>query len=199
MARDNGTNIYLNGSLITTLGAGQCYLLQTTIGSEITSNNPIVCTSGFRVDNTSGCGDGVCSQMIPEAYLGTSYIIVRSGGNSGYERSTIVATQANTTVTVKVNGGGTTNYTLVHAGDYVTINNGDGSTAYSSCYVTSSSPVAVYTGSASGCEIDMIVQPPLSACAGSFNVQTTKFISNTNTGNSALPYFGGGSCTAKWQ
>ena len=190
MARDNGTNLYLNGKLVTTLSAGQSYLLQAAIGSEVTSNNLVVGTSGMRIDNSSGCGDGVCSQLIPEAYLGTSYIVVRSSGNTGYERSTIVATQANTKVTVVINGGSTTIYTLTNAGDNITINNGDGSTTYSSCYVSATLPVAVYTGSASGCEIDMIVQPPLSNCAGSFDVQTTKFVSNANTGNSALPYFG---------
>jgi len=190
MAVYNGTNLYLNGSLLTTLSAGQCYLFQATMGSEVTSNNPVVGTSGMRIDNTSGCGDGVCGQMIPVNYLGSAYIIVRSSGNTGYEQSTIVATVANTKVTVAISGGATTTYTLANAGSYVTIQNGDGSTAYSTCYVTSTSPVAVYTGSASGCEIDMIVQPPITTCAGSFDVQTTKFISNSNSGNSALPYFG---------
>ncbi|MFP5039943.1 hypothetical protein, partial [Parasediminibacterium sp. JCM 36343] len=187
LARDNGTTVYLNGTLLATLNAGQSYMFQAAMGSEITSNNPITATSGMRIDNSSGCGDGVCSQIIPEAYLGTSYVVVRSSGNTGYEKSSIVASQPNTTVTVKVNGGSTTSYTLAKAGDYITINNGDGSTTYSSCYISTSQPVAVYTGSASGCEIDMIVQPPLSSCAGSFDVQTTKFVSNTNT---TLPYFG---------
>ena len=190
MAVYDGTNLYLNGKLITTLNAGQSYLFQSSIGSEVTSNSPIVGTSGMRIDNTSGCGDGVCGQMIPEDYLGEDYIIVRSTGTAGYEQSTIVATAPNTTVTVSITGGATKTYTLATAGSYVTIPNGDGSNAYSTCYVTANSSVAVYSGSASGCEIDMIVQPPITTCAGSFDVQTTKFVSNVNTGDETLPYFG---------
>lgn len=190
MAIYNGTNLYLNGKLITTLNAGQSYLMQTTLGSEVTSTLPLVATSGMRVDDIGGCGDGVCGQMIPENYLGNKYVVIRATGNTTYEQSTIIATQPNTTVTVSVTGGSTTTYTLANVGSFVTVQNGNGSTAYSSCYITSTSPVAVYSGSAAGCEIDMIVQPPITTCAGSFDVQTTKFLSNVNTGNSVLPYFG---------
>ncbi|MFC4231455.1 PKD domain-containing protein [Parasediminibacterium paludis] len=191
MAINNNTNVYLNGSLLTTLNAGQAYMFQAAIGSLVTSSDLIVMNTGMRADNTSGCGDGVQSQIIPTSNLGTTYVVVRSTGLSGYERSTIVATQANTTVTVNVPAtNSTTTYTLASAGSYITINNGDGSNAYSSCYITSNNPVAVFSGSASGCEIDMIVQPPLNNCAGSFDVQTNNFISNAQDNNSVLPYFG---------
>ena len=36
----------------------------------------------------------------------------------------------------------------------------------------------------------MIVQPTLSNCAGSFDVQTSQFLNNVNGGNSVFPYFG---------
>jgi len=187
LAKYNSTTVTLNGNLVTTLNAGQSYLLQAPMGSLITTNKNVVVNSGMRVDNSAGCGDGVASQVLPVNLLGTSYIVVRSGGNNGYEKSTIIASEANTTVQVTITGGATTNYTLANAGDFVTINNGDGSTQYSSCAITASKPVEVFTGSASGCEIDMIVQPPLSVCSGSFDVQTYKFLSFNNT---QLPYFG---------
>jgi len=191
MAISNNTNISLNGILLATLNAGESYLFNATLGSLRTSNTNIVVNSGMRVDATSGCGDGVESQIIPIALLGTTYVVVRSKGNVGYERSTIVATQAGTTISVNVPSTNTnTNYTLTNAGDFVTINNGDGATAYTSSYMTSNKPVAIYTGSADGCEIDMIVQPPLSNCAGSFDVQTNQFLNNVNGGNAVFPYFG---------
>ncbi len=191
MAVSNGTNVYLNNSLLTTLNAGQSYLFVATLGSLVTSNKNIVVNAGMRGDNSSSCADGVESQVIPTALLGTTYIVVRSKGNTGYERSTIVATVASTTVTVTVPSTGiTTKYTLTNAGDYVTINNGDGATAYTQSYITTSSPVGVFSGTADGCEIDMIVQPPLNNCAGSFNVQTTSFLNNANASNATFPYFG---------
>lgn len=191
MAINNNTTVSLNGTLLTTLNAGQSYLFNAPLGSLVTSSSNIVVNSGMRVDATSGCGDGVQSQVIPVSLLGTTYVAVRSRGNSGYERSTIVATQAGTTVSVTVpNTNITTSYTLANAGDFVTINNGDGVNAYTSSYISSSSPVAVFTGSADGCEIDMIVQPPLSNCSGSFDVQTNQFLNNVNGNNSVFPYFG---------
>jgi PKD repeat protein len=191
LAITNNTSVYVNGTLLKTLQAGQSFLFQANIGSLVTSNNNIVVNTGMRGDNSSGCADGVESQVIPTNNLGTTYVVVRSNGNTGYEKTTIVATQASTTVTVRVPSTNTTNtYTLSNAGDYVTINNGDGANAYTTNYITSTSPVAVYTGSADGCEIDMIVQPPLSSCSGSFDVQTNRFLSNSNDGNAVLPYFG---------
>lgn len=190
MAIQNSTTVQLNGTNLVTLNAGQSYLFQATMGSLVSANNNIVVNSGMRVDNSSGCGDGVLSQVIPISNLGTSYVIVRTDGDPGYEQSTIIATQANTVVTVAVTGGSSTNYTLTNAGSYITINNGNGSTLYSTSYVTSTKPVAVYTGSADGCEIDMIVQPAISGCSGSFDVQTNSFLNNVNGSNAQFPYFG---------
>ena len=195
MAINNGTNVYVNNSLLTTLNAGQAYLFFAPLGSLVTANNSIVVNTGMRSDNSGGgsCYDGVESQVIPVANLGTNYVVVRSQGNvgSGYERSTIIASVANTTVTVTVpKTGKTTTYTLPNAGSYVTINNGDSITPYSSSYITASSPVIVFTGTAATCEADMIVQSPLNNCAGSFNVQTVSFLDNSNGGNAILPYFG---------
>jgi hypothetical protein len=191
MAIHNSTVVSLNGTLLTTLNAGQSFLFNAALGSLITSNNNVVVNSSMRADNSSGCADGVASQVIPVALLGTTYVVVRTNGNAGYERSTIVASQSNTSVTVTLPSTNvTTTFTLTNPGDFVTINNGDGTTAYTTSYISSNKPVAVYTGSAAGCEIDMIVQPPLSNCAGSFDVQTNQFLNNVNASNALLPYFG---------
>ncbi len=145
LAISNITNVSVNGTLLTTLNAGQSYLFQATLGSLVTANNNIVVNAGMLCDNSSSCGDGVESQVMPISYLGTTYVIVRSNGNTGYERSTIVATQAGTTVSVFVpSTGNTTNYALTTAADYLTINNGDGSTAYTTSYVTTNKVVAVF-------------------------------------------------------
>lgn len=191
LATENNTAISVNGTLLTTLNAGQSYLFQTALGSLVSATKPIVCNAGARADGSSGCADGVQSQVIPVNRLGNTYVVVRANGNTGYERTTIVASQANTTVTVKVpSTNATNNYTLTNAGDYVTIQNGDGATAYTTSYITTNNPVAVYSGSADGCEIDMIVQPPVNGCSGSFDVQTNRFLNNVNGNNAAFPYFG---------
>ncbi len=191
LAIEDNTAVSVNGTLLTTLNAGQSYLFQTALGSLVSSTKPIVCNAGARADGSSGCADGVESQVIPVNRLGTIYIVVRANGNAGYERSTIVASQPNTTVTVKVPSTNiTTNYTLTNAGDFVTIANGDGTTAYTTSYITTNNAVGVYSGSADGCEVDMIVQPPVNGCTGSFDVQTNRFLSNANGNNAAFPYFG---------
>lgn len=191
MAVNNSTVVSINGNVLTTLNAGQSYIFQSNLGSLLTASNTVVVNSGMRCDWSSGCGDGVQSQVIPTSNLGNTYVVVRTRGNAGYERSTIIATQVNTTVTVFIPNTNTTqNYTLANAGDFITINNGDGSTAFTNNYITTNNPVAVYTGSADGCEIDMIMQPPLNNCAGSFDVQTNQFLNNAIGGNSVFPYFG---------
>ncbi len=191
LAIENNTAVSVNGTLLTTLNAGQSYLFQATLGSLVSATKSIVCNAGARADGSSGCADGVQSQVIPVNRLGNTYIVVRANGNSGYERTTIVAAQANTTVAVKVPSmGTTTNYTLTNAGDFVTIANGDGATPYTTSYITTNNSVAVYSGSADGCEIDMIVQPPVNGCSGSFDVQTNRFLNNVNGNNAAFPYFG---------
>lgn len=195
-ARDNNTNVQLNGAALVTLQAGQSYMFQSAIGASVTSNNPIVMMSTRRQDGEFGCGDGVINPVIPNSVLGTQYLVYRSNGNSGYERSIIVATVANTTVTVRnYNVAGTlvttNNYTLAAAGSFQSIDNGiDGGNSTnvgSASLITTSSPVIVYSGTADGCEVDMITQAPLGGCSGSYDAQTADFLSFDN---STLNYFG---------
>ena len=195
-ARYANTVVTYNGSSTVTLNAGQSFLFLATFGSKITATKDICVLSSKRVDNTFGCGDGVINPVLPDKVLGDKYIVYRSNGVSDLEKSTIIASVAATNVTVQsytITGtlSATTNYTLTNAGDSVMIDNGiDGGPSTnvgSVSYITSTQPVIVYSGTANGCEIDMITQAPLSGCAGSFDVQTNSFLRRNST---ALPYFG---------
>ena len=195
-ARNANTVVTYNVSSTVTLQAGQSFLFLGTFGSKITGTNDICVLSCKRIDNTFSCGDGVINPVLPDSILGDKYIIYRSNGFSNYEKSTIIASAAATSVTVQtytVTGAlaTTTNYTLANAGDSVMIDNGiDGGNSTNVgtvSYVTSSKPVIIYSGTAAGCEIDMITQAPLSGCAGSFDVQTKSFRRRDNI---VLPYFG---------
>ena len=105
MAISNNTQVYLNGSSLITLNAGQSYCFQTNIGALLTSDKSVVVNSGNWGDAPGGCTDGVFTQVLPTRIAGTNYIIVRGKGTPGAstnlpEQSTIIATQNNTTVNV---------------------------------------------------------------------------------------------------
>lgn len=192
----NSNIVTYNGGTTVTLNAGQSFLFNAPFGSKVTSTKPISMLSSKRNDKTDGCGDGVINPVIPDNLLGDKYVINRSRGNSNYELSTIVSPTGGNTVTVQaytvagIASGPPATYVLA-AGGSVTIKNGiDGgndTNPGSSTFVSSTSPVIIYSGTAFGCEIDMITQAPLSGCSGSFDVQTKNFVKNTNT---ILPYFG---------
>lgn len=192
MAIENNTTVLLNGSAIATLNAGQSYLFQTPIGSLVETSGPAVVNSGAFVDAPAGCGDGVFNPVPPITSLGKEYLVIRSAGNTTAEQTTIVATQANTTLTVtnyNANGSlaSTVNHTLVAAGSSVTIPNGVVGSQYSASGVLASANVVAYSGTATGCEVDMLSLAPVSSCGGSLIAKTYKFrdLSGTN-----LPYFG---------
>ena len=195
-AKNAGTIVTYNVSSTVTLNAGESFLFLATFGSKITATKDICVLSSKRVDNTFTCGDGVINPVLPDTVLGDKYIVYRSNGFSNYEKSTIIASVAATTVTVEAYTAtgtlaSTNSYTLANAGDSVLINNGidsgNSTNVGTVSYITSSKPVIVYSGTANGCEIDMITQAPINGCAGSFDVQTKNF---TRRDNSVLPYFG---------
>ncbi|MEC4050512.1 hypothetical protein OX284_013810, partial [Flavobacterium sp. SUN046] len=193
LAITNNTVVSINGVATTTLNAGQSYLFNTNIGTLVTATNPVVMNTAARVDQPAGCGDGTLDQIPPVEVLGTDYYIVRTQGNSTAEQSTIVATVANTVLTIKKFStagvlSSTTTTTLTNAGDFYTIANGDGSNAYSSTEISSTHNVAVYNGSAQSCEVDVSTLAPVSTpCNGSNFIETTQFL---NYSGSTLPYFG---------
>ncbi|WP_189318528.1 gliding motility-associated C-terminal domain-containing protein [Flavobacterium sp. LM5] len=210
MAINNGTTIKLNGSVLTTLNAGQSYLFQAEMGSLVESSNGTVMNTAARLDQPSGCGDGTFDQIPPEAVLGTEYFIQKGKGNDTAEQTTIVATKPNTAITINsysITGAltGTTNATLANAGDFYTFVNGVAGTGkeFTASRIFSTENIAVYSGTAQSCEVDISVIAPVSACGGSNFIETYKFRDyvddkgNVNGSNNdpdtvpeSLPYFG---------
>jgi hypothetical protein len=193
MAIDNNTIVKINGTAVTTLNTGQSYLFQSAIGSLVETSGPAVMNSGATIDAPAGCGDGVYNPVPPITSLGTEYITIRGAGNTTAEQATIVATEANTAITVynfNINGTlqSTNTYTLVAAGSFVTIANGvPPSNTYSASRIVSTKKVAVYQGIANSCEVDMLTLAPVAACGGSLLAQTYKF---RKYDGADLPYFG---------
>ncbi|KAF2329489.1 Ig-like domain-containing protein, partial [Flavobacterium ginsenosidimutans] len=192
MATVNNTTIKINNTVTTTLNAGQSYLFKAAIGTLVESSNPIVMNTSAAIDTPGGCGDSAYNQIPPEAVLGTEYFLERGTGNSTAEQTTVVATKDNTVV--KVEGYSTTGalvttntVTLAQAGQFYTFVNGSNSTNFTASHIVADKRVAVYSGTAQGCEVDISTIAPVSECGGSNFIETAKF-RNYNSGT--LDYFG---------
>ncbi|WP_281238022.1 gliding motility-associated C-terminal domain-containing protein [Flavobacterium praedii] len=201
MAIDNNTVVSINGTVLVTLNAGQCYLFQTAIGSLISSTKPVVMNSGQWRDTPTGCGDSVLNEIPPVRVLGTNYLVVRGSGttrgtstNLNFPEQTVfIATEDNTRVTVNtVDTAGTitatNNYLLPTAGSYQSIFHGIDGVKYSASIISADKKIIVYSGTAQSCEVDMACVAPISPCTGSYSVETIKFLKYDNTTN--LKYFG---------
>ncbi|MGL2995239.1 hypothetical protein ACSVH7_14625, partial [Flavobacterium sp. TSSA_36] len=210
MAINDGTTIKLNGTVLTTLNAGQSYLFQAAMGSLVESSSGTVMNTAARLDQPSGCGDGTFDQIPPEAVLGVEYFIQKGKGNDTAEQTTIVATKSNTVITINsysITGAlsGTTNVTLTNAGDFHTFVNGVAGSGkeFTASRIFSTENIAVYSGTAQSCEVDISVIAPVSACGGSNFIETYKFRdyvddkgnvtdknNDSDTEPESLPYFG---------
>ncbi|MFT3705609.1 MAG: Ig-like domain-containing protein [Agriterribacter sp.] len=200
MALENSTTVKINGTAITTLNAGQSYLFQDNIGTLVETSGPAVMVSGSNLDAPVACGDGVYNPVPPVSALGNEYVVVRGQGNNTAEQTTVVASEANTTVTVSNYSTlgvlvSTNTYTLVAAGSFITFPNGiagvstgSGQTGsiYSASRIVSNKNIVAYSGTAYNCEVDMATLAPIASCGGSQKVQTYKF---RHYNNSDLPYF----------
>ena len=117
------------------------------------------------LDAPGGCGDGAYNPIPPIASLGQEYVVVRGEGNSTAEQTTVIATEANTVVTVTdfdLNGvqKRVTTYTLAQAGDFKTFahgyingtysyeNPGINTGRYSSSRIKANKNVEVFSGKA---------------------------------------------------
>ncbi|MFH6971547.1 Ig-like domain-containing protein, partial [Flavobacterium petrolei] len=192
MAISDNTSVKLNGAVLTTLAKGQSYLFNAAIGSLVESSKPSVMNTNARLDAPGGCGDGTFDQIPPISVLGSEYFIQRGIGNNIAEQTTVVATKPNTVLTIErysTTGisAGTTNVTLGNAGDFYTFVNGISSTNFSVSRISATNNVAVYSGTAQSCEVDISVIAPVSPCAGSNFIETQRF---TAYNNSPLLYFG---------
>ncbi|CAA9199694.1 hypothetical protein FLA105534_02720 [Flavobacterium bizetiae] len=198
MAIDDATQVKLNGTNLVLLNKGQSYLFQPiNTGDLLESDKPVVANTGAYTDAPGGCGDGAVDQMAPVSILGNRYIVVRGSGTAGTgtnlpEQSTIIATESGTNITIKnydENGNiiGTTPITLALAGDHKSIHHGDANTRYSSSIIESNKPIAVYSGTAQSCEVDIATVLPVGGCSGSKWTSTSQFKGYIQQ---VLPYFG---------
>ncbi|MCX2494519.1 hypothetical protein OQX63_13605 [Pedobacter sp. PF22-3] len=209
MATENNTIVKIGGVATATLNAGQSYLFTAPMGTLVESSGSAVMNTAADLDAPGGCGDGAYNPIPPIASLGQEYVVVRGEGNSTAEQTTVIATEANTVVTVTdfdLNGvqKRVTTYTLAQAGDFKTFahgyingtysyeNPGINTGRYSSSRIQANKNVEVFSGTAGissggGCEVDVATLVPISTCSGSRKVETTKF---TAYNNGDLSYFG---------
>ena len=191
LAIQNNTSVQINNVATVTLNAGQSYLFEAAMGSLVTTTLPVVMNTSAKIDTPNGCGDGTLDQIAPNAVLGSEYFLVRGNGNSTAEQTTVIATLPNTVLTItNFNAAGvqvsTSTQTLVNAGSFYTLQNGNG-TALSASRIVATKNVIAYSGSAENCEVDIATLAPVSACGGSNFVETYKFRNYTAAN---LPYTG---------
>ncbi|WP_119789298.1 Ig-like domain-containing protein [Flavobacterium anhuiense] len=192
MATANNTTIKINNAVTTTLNQGQSYLFKAPIGTLVESSNPAVMNTSAAIDMPGGCGDGAFNQIPPESVLGTEYFLERGTGNDTAEQTTVVATKDDTNITVESYSttGVLVNRTtknLALAGSFYTFVNGVQNTNFTASRIVADKRVAVYSGTAQNCEVDISTIAPVSECGGSEFVETTKFKSYNS---SNLDYFG---------
>ncbi|RYF10598.1 MAG: hypothetical protein EOO42_22390, partial [Flavobacteriales bacterium] len=204
MAIENNTVVSLNGVATITLGKGQSYLFQTKMGSLVETSGPVVMNTSATYDApvvVESCYDGTSNPVPPINSLGKEYIVVRGNGNNIAEKTTVIATEPNTTVTVyNFNPAGllqsTETFNLIAAGSFKTFANGIPESApdangpqgqrYSSTRIIASKNVVAYSGTAQDCEVDVATLAPISPCSGSNRTETVKF---TKLPSGDLPYF----------
>lgn len=207
MATQNNTIVKIGGVATATLNIGQSYLFNAPIGTLVESSQSAVMNTAADLDVPGGCGDGAYNPIPPIASLGKEYVVVRGEGNMTAEQTTVIATEANTSITVinfDQNGiqQGLTTYILAQAGDKQTFNHGylngsyhpvNNTGRYSSTWISATKNIEVFSGTAGasggeGCEVDVATLVPISSCSGSKKVETAKFTAYNQ--NTDLNYFG---------
>ncbi len=201
LAIENNTTVKLNGTAITTLNAGQSYILQAAMGSLVETSGPAVMNTGINVDAPEACGDGAYNPVPPVSSLGNEYVVIRGKGNKTAEQTTVIATEANTNVTVMNfdhNGvlQSTNSYNLIAEGSFISFPNGietgtgtgnvQVGDPFSGSRIVATKNVVAYSGTANQCEVDIATLAPLNSCGGSLKAETAKFRANNL---SDLPYF----------
>ena len=192
MATVSNTSIKINDKVVTTLNAGQSYLFKADMGTLVESSNPAVMNTSAAIDMPGGCGDGASNQIPPESVLGTEYFLERGTGNDTAEQTTVVATKDNTTLKVEgYNANGTLasskTVNLTQAGKFYTFVNGVPGVSFTASHISADKKVAVYSGTAQNCEVDISTIAPVSECGGSNFIETAKF---RNYRGATLDYFG---------
>ena len=204
MATENNTVVSINGVATVTLSAGQSYLFQAKMGSLVETSGPAVMNTSATYDApvvVESCYDGTSNPVPPVNSLGSEYIVVRGNGNNIAEKTTVIATEPNTTVTIQnfTPAGvlqSSETFNLIAAGSFKTFANGIPEFAadangpqgqrYSSTRIIASKNVVAYSGTAQDCEVDVATLAPISSCSGSNRTETVKF---TKLPSGDLPYF----------
>lgn len=142
-------------------------------GSRITATQPIAVTMFHDSINTGpgGCYDLAGDQLIPVNITGKEYSVQRGFLGSVMtpisEQVIIVATEANTTVTITPLVSSATTITLTTAGDFHTLML---PAADLFTYITSNKNIYVAHYAGFGCEVGAAILPPLN-CTGSRSVR----------------------------
>lgn len=178
------------------LNAGESYLFQAPIGTFLESNKPIVLNAGAWTDRPNleeNPRDGVYTAVPPVRVLGKEYVVVRGDGTKYSEQTTVVATEQTNLIVKSYKKNGDVfeeKKVVLNVGDHYTFVNGDANVwreKYSFSHIIADYPIIVYSGTAEDNEVDMNVLAPISDCAGTNYVQTSKF---TKYKGDDLPYFG---------
>ncbi|RYG21363.1 MAG: DUF11 domain-containing protein, partial [Chitinophagaceae bacterium] len=205
MAIESNTVVSINGVATITLNKGQSYLFEADMGSLVETSGPVVMNTSATYDAPTvgeSCYDGASNPVPPINSLGKEYVVVRGNGNNIAEKTTVIATEPNTLVTIyNFNAAGvlqsTETRSLIAGGSFTTFSNGIAGAGadsnspqgqrYSSTRIVASSNVVAYSGTAQDCEVDVATLAPIADCAGSNRTETYKFRKLTTTDD--LPYF----------
>ncbi|MDR0830658.1 MAG: DNRLRE domain-containing protein, partial [Prevotellaceae bacterium] len=147
VATQNNTQIRENGTLLTTINAGEVFSKHVPhtdlTGFHITSSNPVAyfvnTTNAFVPVSSDGWADMLFEQLTPVLAWGTSYFVPVT--NRGKDRVRIVASQNGTNITQT--GGTIMSGSLnLSAGQFVEL---EINQANKGCYISANNPVEVYS------------------------------------------------------
>lgn len=177
----NGDSGPLSNPLSVTLQAGQSYLIrgntpvEYVCGARVTSNRPIVVTSGSTHTRISGAGanaaDAGTDQLVPVGLAGNEWVCIKGNNLNPWDYAIIVATQNNTNVFID---GSATPAATLSAGQFFdwTMTGSFGAPHY----FRTDRPAFCYH--VSGCsqdeEVDMSAMPEIS-CTGSRYIEFSRF------------------------
>lgn len=173
----NGNSGPLTNPHTITLQAGQSYLIrgntpiEHVCGARVTSNRPIVVTSGSTHTRISGSGanaaDAGIDQLVPVGLAGNEWVCIKGNNNNPWDYAIIVATQNNTNVFID---GSATPAATLNAGQFFdwTMTGSFGAPHY----FRTDRPAFCYH--VSGCsldeEVDMSAMPEISCKIGRAHV-----------------------------
>ena len=137
-------------------------------GSIVSSNKPVAITVFSGALSNLSCSSSMGDQLTPTAYIGTDYIINRSGSSS--EKIFILSTENATTLTIE---GSSTTSTLINWSETYAYDLTDPVT-----YIHSSKPIYIWHASGNGCSLSGAQVPSL-FCAGTYTTNFSRATSDS--------------------